>query len=52
MLEIRKTATFSKWIDSLRDIRARARVQGQARGQALNIKFTHGQPALREIVEV
>jgi len=27
MVEIRKTATFSKWIDSLRDIRARARVQ-------------------------
>ncbi len=26
MVEIRKTATFSKWIDSLRDIRARARV--------------------------
>ena len=27
MIEIRKTETFSKWIDSLRDIRARARVQ-------------------------
>ena len=26
MIEIRKTETFSKWIDSLRDIRARARV--------------------------
>jgi putative addiction module killer protein len=26
MTEIRKTATFSKWIDGLRDIRARARV--------------------------
>ena len=29
MIEIRKTATFSKWIDSLRDIRARARVQAR-----------------------
>ncbi|MDA3923458.1 MAG: type II toxin-antitoxin system RelE/ParE family toxin [Kiritimatiellae bacterium] len=27
MVEIRKTDTFSKWIDGLRDIRARARVQ-------------------------
>jgi putative addiction module killer protein len=27
MVDIRKTATFSKWIDSLRDIRARARIQ-------------------------
>ena len=26
MIEIRKTATFAKWIDDLRDIRARARV--------------------------
>ena len=29
MIEIRKTATFSKWIDDLRDIRARARVQAR-----------------------
>lgn len=29
MVEIRKTATFSKWIDDLRDIRARARVQAR-----------------------
>lgn len=27
MVEICKTRTFSKWIDGLRDIRARARVQ-------------------------
>ena len=27
MVEIRKTATFSKWMDGLRDIRARARIQ-------------------------
>ncbi len=27
MIEIRKTETFAKWIDALRDIRARARVQ-------------------------
>ena len=26
MIEIRKTTTFAKWIDGLRDIRARARV--------------------------
>ncbi len=26
MIEIRKTPTFAKWIDGLRDIRARARV--------------------------
>ncbi len=27
MLEIRKTETFARWLDRLRDIRARARVQ-------------------------
>ena len=27
MLEVRKTATFAKWLDGLRDIRARARIQ-------------------------
>lgn len=27
MLEIRKTQAFAKWLDGLRDIRARARVQ-------------------------
>ena len=27
MLEIRKTAAFAKWLDDLRDLRARARVQ-------------------------
>lgn len=27
MVEIRKTDTFAKWIDGLKDIRARARVQ-------------------------
>ena len=26
MIEIRKTEIFSKWIDGLRDIRARARI--------------------------
>lgn len=26
MIEIRKTDTFAKWIDALRDIRARARI--------------------------
>ncbi|PIP70927.1 MAG: addiction module antitoxin RelB, partial [Nitrospirae bacterium CG22_combo_CG10-13_8_21_14_all_44_11] len=27
MLEIRKTETFAQWLDGLRDIHARARVQ-------------------------
>ncbi|MBI4002576.1 MAG: type II toxin-antitoxin system RelE/ParE family toxin [Nitrospira defluvii] len=27
MFEIRKTETFAKWLDGLRDIRARARIQ-------------------------
>jgi putative addiction module killer protein len=27
MLQIRKTETFSRWLDGLRDLRARARVQ-------------------------
>ena len=27
MLQIRKTETFAKWLDGLRDVRARARVQ-------------------------
>ena len=29
MLEIRKTETFAHWLDGLRDVRARARVQGR-----------------------
>ena len=29
MIEIRKTAVFAKWIDGLKDIRARARVQAR-----------------------
>jgi len=27
MVEIRKTETFAQWLDGLRDLRARARVQ-------------------------
>ena len=27
MVEIRKTETFTQWLDELRDLRARARVQ-------------------------
>ena len=27
MIEVRKTETFAKWIDALKDIRARARIQ-------------------------
>ncbi len=42
MVEIRKTTTFSKWIDGLRDIRARARVLARverlAAGHAGDIK--------------
>ena len=42
MLEIRKTATFAKWIDGLRDLRARARVLARierlAAGNAGNVK--------------
>ena len=29
MIEIRKTEIFAKWIDSLRDIRGRARIQAR-----------------------
>ncbi len=29
MMEIRKTNHFAKWIDSLQDIRARARIQAR-----------------------
>ena len=29
MIEMRKTATFAKWIDDLHDIRARARIQAR-----------------------
>ena len=29
MIDIRKTETFAKWIDDLRDLRARARVQAR-----------------------
>lgn len=29
MIELRKTATFAKWLDGLGDIRARARVQAR-----------------------
>ena len=29
MVELRKTETFAKWLDSLRDLRARARIQAR-----------------------
>lgn len=29
MIEIRKTAVFAQWLDNLRDIRARARIQAR-----------------------
>lgn len=29
MTEIRKTATFARWLDKLRDLRARARIQAR-----------------------
>ena len=37
MIEIRKTATFAAWIDELRDLRARARIQ--ARIERLTIGY-------------
>jgi putative addiction module killer protein len=42
MIEIRKTETFAKWLDQLRDIRGRARVQARierlASGNAGDVK--------------
>ncbi|MBT3293730.1 MAG: type II toxin-antitoxin system RelE/ParE family toxin [Verrucomicrobia bacterium] len=42
MIEIRKTATFAKWVDGLRDLRARARVLARierlAAGNAGNVR--------------
>lgn len=35
MLEIRKTETFIRWLDGLRDIRARARLQARIERLAL-----------------
>ena len=35
MVEIRKTATFAQWIDGLRDMRTRARVQARIERLAL-----------------
>ncbi len=29
MVELRKTQTFAKWLDALRDLRARARIQAR-----------------------
>ncbi len=42
MIELRKTETFSQWLDGLRDIRARARIQTRierlAAGNAGDVK--------------
>jgi putative addiction module killer protein len=42
MIEIRKTEAFAKWLDQLRDIRGRARVQARierlASGNAGDVK--------------
>jgi putative addiction module killer protein len=38
MLEIRKTEQFAAWLDGLRDIQARARVQAKIE------RFAHGNP--------
>jgi len=35
MVEIRKTANFARWLDGLRDVRARARVQARIERLAL-----------------
>lgn len=37
MIEIRKTALFATWIDGLRDVRARARVQARIERLALGL---------------
>lgn len=37
MIEIRKTAIFAKWIDDLRDVRARARVQARIERLAIGL---------------
>ena len=42
MIEVRKTETFAQWLDGLRDLRARARVQSRierlAAGNAGDVK--------------
>ncbi|MFA6414363.1 MAG: type II toxin-antitoxin system RelE/ParE family toxin [Syntrophales bacterium] len=42
MIEVRKTETFAQWLDGLRDLRARARVQARierlAAGNAGDVK--------------
>ena len=46
MAEVRQTATFSKWLESLRDLRARARIQVRIDrlelGQVGDVKFFQG----------
>ncbi len=46
MIEIRKTQIFSQWIDALRDLRARARIQARierlAMGNAGDVKPVGG----------
>jgi putative component of toxin-antitoxin plasmid stabilization module len=37
MLQIRKTDTFAQWLDGLRDVRARARVQVRVERLARNL---------------
>lgn len=38
MFEIRKSAEFAAWLDDLRDMRGRARVQARKTTQAADIK--------------
>ena len=40
MLEIRKTEVFARWLDGLRDVRARARVQVRIERLAAIIRET------------
>lgn len=51
MFEIRKTKTFAKWLDGLRDMRARARVQVRIErlgtGNAGDAKSVGGKAFLR-----
>ncbi len=37
VIEIRKTTIFSKWVDGLRDIRARARIQARIERLAVGL---------------
>ncbi len=37
MVDVRKTAVYAKWLDGLRDIRARARIQVRVERLAMEV---------------